>query len=78
MNLFGKLPASNSPQFSLNALDWHKIRRLALTQLVGLFVSVTPMLLGFTYKFHGTDYTPIVVTVVGWLAEAGRRFVSKG
>lgn len=74
MNLLTSLPASTSPQFKLNSLDWQKIGRMALIQLVGLGVSMIPMFMGFSYKLHGTDYTPIVVLALGWLLEAGRRF----
>lgn len=76
MNPLGKLPASDSPQFSLNKLDWQKLGRMALVQAAGFVATALPMLAGFTYKFKGVDFTPVVVIFVGWLGEALRRFVS--
>ncbi len=73
----GKLPASNSPQFSMNALDWAKIRRMVLVQIAGLLVGFVPMLTGFRYVYKGVDYTPVVVMTINTFAEALRRFVSK-
>jgi hypothetical protein len=77
MNPLGALPASTSRQFSLNAIDWKKILRLLLVQILGLFLSTgVPALLGYHYVFNGVDYTGSVVIVVSTLAEALRRFLA--
>lgn len=73
----GKLPASNSPQFSVNALDWAKIRRLVLVQIAGLLVGFAPMLTGFRYQYKGIDVTPMVIMGINTGAEILRRFMSK-
>ena len=70
------LPASNSPQFSLNALDWKKIARFMAVQAVGAGLTLVPVALGYKYVYKGADYTPIVLMAVNGLAEAGRRFVA--
>lgn len=77
MSVLGKLPASDSPQFSVNALDWQKIGRMALVQVAGLLVGIAPMLTGFRYVIHGVDLTPVVVLIVNAGAELLRRFCSK-
>jgi hypothetical protein len=74
MNPLSSLPASTSPQFSLNKLDWQKIGRMALVQVAGLLASLLPMAAGFSYKFGGVDYTPFVVMIVNLLAEGLRRW----
>lgn len=77
MNPLAPLPASTSPQFSLNKIDWQKILRAALVQLASLFLTLgLPALLNFKYVIKGTDYTPIVLLVVNGGAEAVRRFVA--
>lgn len=77
MNPLGALPASTSKQFSLSALDWKKLLRLLLIQILGLFLSTgVPALLGYHYVFGGVDYTGFVVIIVGTLAEAVRRFLA--
>ena len=76
MNPLAKLPESNSPQFTLNKLDWQKILRFLLVQLAGLVLTFLPILAGYKYVFNGTDYTVIVVTVVNTLAEALRRWLT--
>jgi hypothetical protein len=78
MNILGQLPASTSQQFSLNALDWEKVLRFVLVQLLGLFVTLAvPALLKFTYIWNGTDYTPYVLIAVNGAAEAARRFLAQ-
>lgn len=77
MNPLGKLPESNSPQFSVNGLDWKKAGRMVLVQVGGLFLTMTvPWLLHFTYVVNGMDLTPIVVIVVNGAAEMVRRYFS--
>lgn len=77
MNPLGQLPASQSPQFSLNALDAQKILRFLLVQILGLVVSLgAKWLLGFHYVYAGQDYTAEVVMAVNTVAELARRFVS--
>jgi len=71
-------PPSTSKQFSLNVIDWIKIFRFMLVQLVGLFVTFgVPHLLSFRYVWKGTDYTAAVIFLVNGLAEAGRRFLQQ-
>jgi len=78
MNPLGSLQGASSPQFSLNALDWKKILRFFLVQVIGLFLTVgVPFLLGFKYTLKGTDYTPYVLVFVNAAAEAGRRFLAQ-
>jgi len=78
MNPLGSLPGASSTQFSLNALDWRKILRFFLIQLVGLFLTIgVPFLLGFKYTLKGTDYTPYVLVFVNAAAEAARRFLAQ-
>ncbi len=55
--MFGQLPASNSPAFSINSLDWAKIAR----EFVLILIPMVPPLLGYRYEFGGKDYTPEVV-----------------
>jgi hypothetical protein len=55
--MFGQLPASNSPEFKLNSLDWAKIAR----ELVMILIPMIPPLLGYRYEFNGKDFTPEVV-----------------
>jgi hypothetical protein len=77
MNPLKALPASTSKQFSLSLLDWKKILRAAIVQLLALFLSAgVPALLQWHYVFRGVDYTGIVVTLVGLVAEALRRFLA--
>ena len=78
MNPLGSLQGASSPQFSLNALDWKKILRFFLVQVVGLFLTIgVPFLLKFTYTWHGTEYTPYVLVFVNAAAEAARRFLAQ-
>ena len=77
MALLGTLPASTSPQFSLNALDWKKVGRMALVQAAGLLIGVAPMLAGFQYKIHGVDLTPVVLMGINLSVEVLRRFTTK-
>jgi hypothetical protein len=77
MNPLGSLPATSSPQFSISAIDWEKICRAALVQVISLFVTLgVPRLLSFTYIYHGVNYTPEVLLVVNGAAEAARRFLT--
>ena len=77
MNPLGPLTGPQSPQFSLNKLDWMKILRFFMVQLSGLFLTLAvPALLKFTYVWKGTDYTPYVLILVNAGAEAARRFVA--
>lgn len=75
-NPLGGQLASNSPQFSLNGLDWMKVLRFVLVQVIGLLLTFAPTLAGMAYKWRGVDYTPIVVMVVNGAAEAARRFLA--
>lgn len=77
MNPLAALPPSTSAQYSLNSLDWKKIRRMMLIQGGGLFLTLgVPWLLNFHYVLGGTDYTAEVLVVVNGVAEALRRFLS--
>lgn len=77
MNPLGTLPATDSAQFSLSKLDWQKILRMAIVQLMGLTLSAgVPALLGYHYVYGGVDYTGIVVVAVNTGAEAMRRFLA--
>jgi hypothetical protein len=76
MEILGVLPASNSPQFSLNKLDWKKILRFTIVQAIGLLISLGPMLLCFRYVIGGHDYTQIAVILINGGVEAGRRYIS--
>lgn len=78
MNPLAPLTGPQSPQFSLNKLDWLKILRFLFVQCVGLFLTVgVPFLLGFKYSLKGTDYTPYVLVFVNAAAEAARRFLAQ-
>ena len=76
MNPLGQLPASNTPQFSLNGVDAKKIFRFLLVQAIGGALTFVPVLAGISYVYKGQDYTLIVMAVVNTLAEAGRRFLA--
>ena len=76
MNPLGQLPASNSPQFSLNLLDGQKILREVLMLAASGVITVAPMFAGFRYVVHGTDLTPVVLLCVRTAVEAARRFVA--
>lgn len=76
MNPLNDLPASTSKQFSLNKLDGLKILRFLLVQLIGLLVTLAPTLAGYTYRFHGKDYTTEVLLVGSTLVEAARRWLA--
>lgn len=78
MNPLTPLTGPQSPQFSLNLLDWKKILRFFIVQLIGLFLTLgVPFLLGFKYTLKGTDYTPYVLVFVNAAAEAARRFLAQ-
>lgn len=74
--LFGQLPASNSPQFTLNALDWKKIGREI--GMVGLTIAAEelPKLMGYHYVFGGKDYTTTVLAVVWFTLQVVRRTIA--
>lgn len=76
MNPLGSLPASSSQQFHLDKVDFQKIARFLLVQAGGLVLTFLPTMAGYTYVYHGTDYTVIVVTVVNTAAEALRRWLT--
>lgn len=78
MNPLAPLTGPQSPQFSLNKLDWEKVLRFLLVQFFGLFLTIgVPFLLKFTYTWHGTEYTPYVLVFVNAAAEAARRFLAQ-
>ncbi len=78
MNPLTPLTGPQSQQFSLNKLDWEKILRFFIVQMVGLFLTIgVPYLLKFTYTLKGTDYTPYVLVLVNAGAEAARRFLAQ-
>jgi glycerol uptake facilitator-like aquaporin len=73
----GNIPPSHSQQFTLSKIDWQKILRMLLVQVIGIFLSAgVPALLNWHYVYKGVDYTAVVVVVVNTLAEAARRFLS--
>jgi hypothetical protein len=77
MSVLSALPASTSPQFSLSTVDWKKILRMLLVQLIGLALSAgVPALLNYHYVYNGVDYTGFAVVGVNTLAEAARRFLA--
>lgn len=77
MNPLGSLPASNSPSWGLNSMDWLKIARALLVALFSLALTQgVPMLMHFSYVFHGVDLTIYVFGAINVAAEAMRRFVA--
>ena len=74
--IFGQMPASDSPQFSINALDWQKIAREFGMLTVSILAAAIPNLLGYRYEFGGTDYTIPVIAGLRILLEALRRFTA--
>ena len=64
MNPLGSLPGASSTPGTLNTLDWQKILRALLVQLISAFVVLAPKLAGMTYIYKGTDYTPAVLIVM--------------
>ncbi len=71
---------SNSPAFSLNAIDWRKIRTGALVALAGAIVSYVPLFMGFTYVIpigrSYVDVTPFVVCAFSVLANVLREYIA--
>lgn len=66
---------SDSPAFSLNAIDWMKGVRFLMVQLAGIVITYTiPYLTHFQYLYHGHDYTVFVLAAFSFLAEILRRF----
>lgn len=55
------MPASDSPKFSLNALDLKKLGREFLLLLGPTILMELGKLEGFRYVIHGTDYTLFVL-----------------
>ena len=78
MNPLSQLPQSSSKQFSLDSIDLQKILRFLIVQILGLFVSMAPVLAGYHYAWSGVDFTPIVVVLVNTGAESIRRFLNGG
>jgi hypothetical protein len=77
MNPLGQMPATASTRFSLSALDWFKILRFLIIQIVGLFLTYAlPHLTSMTYSWGGVDHTADVLLAVNILAELGRRFLA--
>lgn len=76
MNPLGSLPGASSTPGTLNTLDWQKILRALLVQLISAFVVLAPKLAGMTYIYKGTDYTPAVLIVINGATEAGRRLLT--
>ena len=77
MNPLGSLPASNSAQFTLNTIDWLKVLRILLVQLLGLFVTYAPVLSGYHYVVMGQDITPVVLILINTALELARRFLAQ-
>jgi hypothetical protein len=77
MNPLGALPASSSAGKSLNRVDWMKLVRMAIIQILSAFLTLgVPYLLGQMWVFGGHDYTPVVITLTPIVAEAIRRYLS--
>jgi hypothetical protein len=76
-NPLGALQGQSSQQYAVNALDFRKVGRMVLVQLIGLFVTLgVPYLLKLSYVWHGHDYTAEVLIVVNAGAELARRFLT--
>ena len=76
MNPMKQLPNSTSKQFSLDLVDFAKVARMLLVQVIGLLLTFVPTFMGYSYVYHGVDLTPFVTVAIGALAEAGRRYVT--
>lgn len=81
MNPLGQLPASSSDGASLNKMDWLKVLRMLLVQLISIFLTMAvPAMTKATYVYHGKgwtyDFTPYVLIVVSCIAELGRRWLA--
>lgn len=74
--LLGQMPASDSPQFSLNSLDFKKVGREALMMVIPLAVPMLTQMEGYRYNINGTDYTIAVVIGLRIALEFVRRFVA--
>lgn len=74
--LLGQMPASDSPKFSMNSLDWQKIGREALMMVIPVAVPILTQMEGFRYQFNGTDYTIAVVVGLRLLLEVVRRLTA--
>jgi hypothetical protein len=76
-NPLGPLQGTSSQQFHLNTLDFQKVGRMVLVQIIGLGLTLgVPWLLKLSYVWKGHDYTPDVLIVVNCVAELGRRFLT--
>lgn len=71
---------TKSPAFSLNAIDWQKIRTGALVALSGAALTYIPLFAGFSYVAnmgtHTIDFTPFVVFALSVVSNVLRKFVS--
>jgi len=68
---------SNSPAFSLNAIDWLKTFRYFVVLIAGAAVTYAiPFLTGFSYVFYGHDFTSVVIVVLSTFGEGLRRYVA--
>lgn len=76
MNPLAPIQGPQSRQFSVNKTDLLKVLRFLLVQLVGLFLTAVPHLLGLSYVWHGHDYTSEVLIIVNALAELARRYLA--
>lgn len=76
MNPLAPITGPQSPRFAVNWTDIKKVLRFLFVQLIGLFITYLPTLRGFSYVWHGKDYTTEVLIVVNALAELARRFLA--
>jgi len=74
--LLGQMPASDSPQFSVNALDLKKIGREAVMMIIPLSVPVITSMEGYRYTIHGADCTVVVVVGLRLVLEGIRRLIA--
>lgn len=65
-----------SKSFSLNSLDWTAIYKGAFVALSGVVLTLIPTLMGFSYTWHGYDYTVVAVFVFSNIANILRKFVA--
>ena len=77
--LHWNLPPTNSPKFSIDALDWKKLAReawlLLLPWLAMKAVELIPGLENFRYDFGGKDYTLYVILGLRLALEAAKRYL---
>ena len=72
--MFGQLPASNSPKFSMNTLDWAKITREVAMLAAALLIENGSKLLGVRYEFNGQDYTMYAVIGIRLALQWAKQF----